>query len=62
MMYQIMQDDILKSKDCFQYFKAVAQIPNKLNLLSLNPFLTQLQDAKLGTPDHVIALVDGMKQ
>jgi hypothetical protein len=62
MMYQIMRDNVLKSKDCFQYFKALAGNPIKLNLLSLNLFLTQLQDANLGTPDHVITLVNGLKR
>jgi hypothetical protein len=62
MLYRLMRDDVLKSKSCFRYFRTLAETPNELNLLSLNLFLTQLQDAQLGTPDHVISLVDGLKR
>jgi hypothetical protein len=40
----------------------LAENPNELNLLSLNLFLSQLKDAQLGTPDHVISLINGLKR
>jgi hypothetical protein len=61
-LYWFMQDDILRSRSCFQYFRSLAENPNELNLLSLNLFLSQLEDAQLGTPDHVISLINGLKR
>jgi hypothetical protein len=62
MLFRLMRDDILRSKSCFQYFRSLAENPNELNLLSLNLFLSQLEDAKLGTPDHVLSLINRLKR
>jgi hypothetical protein len=62
MLYRLMRDDVLKSESCFQYFKTLAETPNESSQLSLNLFLTQLQEAQLGVPDHIASLVDEFKQ